>query len=111
MRRALPFLLVLALAVPTGCQITPDSWTYAWTRKAYGTPGCWITPTTNQYQSQPCGDAQVYLAVIYLLPVIVDTVILPVTVTHDLRMEKDRRQRRQSAPTAREPPESEVHGP
>jgi hypothetical protein len=109
MRRALPSLLVLLLAIPIGCRVTPDTWTYSWTRHAYGTPGGWITPSTNSYSSQPCGDAQIYLAAIYLLPVIVDTVILPVTVVHDVRLEKERRRQPPSPPAP--PAEPEAHGP
>ena len=111
MRRSLPFVLVLLLAVTSACRITPDTWTYAWTRKAYGTPGGWISPPSSSYQNAPCGDQATWLAVIYLFPAIVDTVILPVTVTHDLRMEKERRRRVPAAPTPLEPPESEAHGP
>jgi hypothetical protein len=90
-RRRLPWLLVLVLAFPTGCKSEPDAWAYAWTRQAYGTSGGWFSPSGNGSYGNygtTCGDTQLYLVALWLLPVIVDTVILPVTLTHDLRRTK-----------------------
>jgi hypothetical protein len=84
-RRFAALTLTSALLV-TSCASSPGlrpSWVYAISRGFYG--GKWSSEPANSSPSIRAGGGEaVGLVVILLLPFAVDTVLLPVTVPHDL---------------------------
>jgi hypothetical protein len=78
------WMLAGAALALSGCSSAPwtrEPWVYALSRNAY--PNDWISlPSSSCEVSHPC-DALV-LAAIFVAPFAIDTVLLPITVPHDL---------------------------
>ncbi len=82
-RLLLPLATVTAL-VSASCRTHHDDWAFAVTRDVYGHDG----PGIEFHAHSHCGEgaeaaALVFLAIL-VLPVAIDVVLLPVTLTHDL---------------------------
>ncbi len=78
-------LLTGALLLCPSCKSTNDQWSFAVSRSVYGGGG-----TTSAHVSYPLNcrgnndGAAAALVVILRLPIAIDLIILPVTLTHDL---------------------------
>ena len=79
--------VVVSLAI-SGCAFEKHNWTYSLSRQVYDKKH-W---TASTMPSLPAGMdprvAIIVLGAIFVLPVVIDTVILPVTVTHDYLVAK-----------------------
>ena len=79
------FLLTGALLLCPSCKSSRNQWSFSVTRSVYGSAG-----STSAHINYPvhCGKgdngAATALVVLILLPIAIDLIILPVTLTHDL---------------------------
>jgi uncharacterized protein YceK len=78
-------ILVLVLLTSTGCSSERGNWTYSLTRQCYENK-YWEGPWPQLSNSASQWDCTTAIGVvgILMLPVIIDTAILPITATHDL---------------------------
>jgi hypothetical protein len=74
---------VAALGAPA-CKTHHDQWTFAVTRNVYGDGGPGVHFEGHGSCAGGSGEAALAVLVLLLLPVAIDIVILPVTLTHDL---------------------------
>ncbi len=81
--KLIALVLVVSLAI-SGCALEKHNWTYSLTRQVYS------KETLSSLASARWeGELGLALAgMIFVLPVVIDTAILPVTVTHDFVLDK-----------------------
>jgi uncharacterized protein YceK len=86
-RRSLVTLVILASFATSGCALEKHNWTYSLSRQTYGSKNLSALASATWGG----GGSMVGLALagmIFVLPIVIDTVFLPVTVTHDFVLEK-----------------------
>ena len=76
---ALGILVSLAIS---GCAFERNNWTYSLSRSVYSSKS-WNGSTKPSAYSGDRMTAIMLVGVIFVLPIVIDTAILPVTVTHD----------------------------
>lgn len=80
-------LLMGAVLVQPGCKTTDEQWSFAVSRSVYGPAshkGASIHGGPHIHLNARTDDAAKALVVLMLLPLAVDIILLPVTLTHDL---------------------------
>ena len=80
-----PFaLLCLGMLLLPSCNTHRHQWTFSATRSVYGT-GKGVRLSPGHWGHHHGGEGQaIFLAAIILLPVFIDLIVLPITLTHDL---------------------------
>ena len=66
----------------SGCAFEKNNWTYSLSRSVYSSKN-WNGSTKPSAYSGDGMTAIILVGVIFVLPIVIDTAILPVTLTHD----------------------------
>jgi len=77
-------MLVLLLLTCLGCSSERSTWTYALSREVYDSKNWERDWSPSSLAAQGDSKAAIFLVAILLVPIVIDTAILPITATHDL---------------------------
>jgi hypothetical protein len=70
-----------------GCAFEKHNWTYSFTREVYSEKNL-SSIASARWDGAGSMVGIALVGMVFVLPVVIDTVILPVTVTHDFVLEK-----------------------